>query len=91
MRLVILLESEKLGSSQATEDGMMLLNNTTENESINACGEEMDAVGIDEAPSILSVETEVINDFDMQRTFTGWTTQVISQLRCIKPHHMTRF
>ena len=49
---------------------MMLLNNTTENESINACGEEMDAVGIDEAPSILSVETEVINDFDMQRTFT---------------------
>ena len=70
----------------------MLLNNTTENESINACGEEMDAVGIDEAPSILSVETEVINDFDMQRTFTKRvTTQVISQLRCIKPHHMTRF
>ena len=49
---------------------MMLLNNTTENESINACGEETDAVDIDEAPSILSVETEVINDFDMQRTFT---------------------
>ena len=29
----------------------------------------MDAVGIDEAPSILSVETEAINDLDMQRTF----------------------